>query len=83
MCEPAVVSGSINRRPCATHVKFMYCAALTKEAWNGFWGKIMPEQREDGAEENKTDKRMIQKRKKVNVPLRREEENDPCGQVKG
>lgn len=53
--EPAMVRGSIDRRLCASHVKFMFCAAFTKEPWNGFCGKIMLEQWEDGAEDNETD----------------------------
>lgn len=40
---------------CVTHVKFMFCAAFTKEPWNGFWGKITPQQREDGAKDNEMD----------------------------
>ena len=60
---PAVVSESIDRRLCASHVKFMSCTAFTKEAWNGFWGKIMPEQWEDGAEDNEPNEK-IEPRKK-------------------
>lgn len=54
-CSPAVVMGRIDRRLCATHVKFMFCAAFTKEPWNGFCGKITPQQREDGAKDNEMD----------------------------
>lgn len=43
--EPTVVSGSIDKRLRATHVKFMYCAAFTKEPRSGFRGMIMPERR--------------------------------------
>lgn len=83
--EPAVASGSIDRRLCATHVKFMYCAALTKELWNGFWGKIMPEQREDRTEENKTDETTIRRRKGESAfeERKKKSENDPPGQSKG
>lgn len=55
--EPTMVRGSIDRRLCASHVKFMFCAAVTKEPWNGFWGEIMPEQWEDGTEDNETDEK--------------------------
>lgn len=41
---------------CATHVKFMFCAAFTKEPRNGFWGKIMPRQPEDQAKDNEAEK---------------------------
>lgn len=34
----------------------MFCAAFTKEPWNGFWGKIMPRQPEDQAEDNEAEK---------------------------
>lgn len=59
--EPTVVSGSINRRLCAANVKFMYCAAFTKEACNGFWGKIMAVQWRDRSRERKT--RKVEERK--------------------
>ncbi len=54
--EPGVVGGSIDRRLCASHVKFMFCAAFTKEPWNGFWGKITLEQWEDGTEDETDEK---------------------------
>lgn len=49
---PSMVTGVL--RPCAIHVKFMFCAVFTKEPQNGFWGKIKREQWEDGAEDNQT-----------------------------
>lgn len=67
----------------ATHVKFMFCAPFTKKSLNGFWGKIMLKQWEDGAEDNKADKKQSggrgQRKKdtteeKVNVLSRRENE---------
>lgn len=70
--EPAVVGSSIDRSLCAPHVKFMYCAALTKEPRTGFWGKIMPEQREDGTEEKQDARENDRTEQKVNLPLRRE-----------
>lgn len=78
--------------PCATHVKFMFCAAFTKESRNGFWGKIKLEQWEGGAEDNKTDEKQSRKigmereRGKVNVPSRRENQRSevyPRGHSKG
>lgn len=82
---PAMVNGSIDRGLCATHVKFMFCAAFTKEPWNGFRGNIMPEQWEDGAEDSETCEKQSRergperereryKRGKVNVPSRSQEE---------
>lgn len=37
--KPAVVSGCIDKRLCATHVKFMFCTAFTKEAPEWFLGE--------------------------------------------
>lgn len=81
---------------CASHVKFMFCAAFTKEPWNGFWGKIMLKQWEDGPEDNEADeaesrgrgRREKDTRKgKVNVPSRRgkwkKNEDYPSGHSKG
>lgn len=58
----------------------MFCAAFTKEPWNGFWGKIMLKQWEDGPEDNEADEAESRgrgrrekdtRRGKVNVPSRR------------
>lgn len=74
----------------ATHVKFMFCAAFTKGPRNGFWGKIMPRQPEDQAEDNEAEKGNGESERywggKMNESLRRGNEKSkdyPSGQSKG